>query len=110
MTNSDRPVTNDKIYELVDRMRVELTRKIDETSRDHKSELTDLRRQFENLEAGRLTRAEGNIQDLRVYLLKARDALKENQAVMDTKVIIMLALGNILIVVIVEALVRKFIK
>lgn len=48
-------VTNDKIYDLVNSTRLEL-----------KGDLRDLRQQFEQLEAGRLTRAEQNIGKLQV--------------------------------------------
>ena len=69
MTNS-KAITNADIYDRLDRLRVEVTRRIDDTSREHKSELGDLRRQFETLEAGRLTRAEANIQDIRIDIQK----------------------------------------
>lgn len=55
-----RPVTNDKIYELVNTSRLEL-----------KGDINRLENKFDNLEAGRLTRAEGNINSLAIDLQKA---------------------------------------
>lgn len=53
-------VTNKDLYDSLNNVRLEL-----------KTDIKDLRSQFELLEAGRLTRAEGNIQDLRNDLQKA---------------------------------------
>jgi hypothetical protein len=55
-----KEISNDKIYEAINSTRLEL-----------KGDIRDLRGQFDNLEAGRLTRAEGNINELRVELQKA---------------------------------------
>jgi hypothetical protein len=66
-----KQITNADIYDRLDRLRIEVTKRIDDTSKEHKSELGDLRRQFETLEAGRLTRAEGNINSLGLDLQKA---------------------------------------
>lgn len=70
MANS-RQVTNQDIYDRLDRLRLEVTKRIEDTSREQKNELTDLRRQFENLETGRLTRAESNLNILGLDLQKA---------------------------------------
>lgn len=58
-----KAITNDKLYDAINSTRLEL-----------KGDIKDLRGQFDNLEAGRLTRAEGNINDLRVELQKAINA------------------------------------
>jgi len=57
---SSENITNSKIYDLLNAMRLEL-----------KGDIRDLRNQFDTLEAGRLTRAEANISDLRIDLQKA---------------------------------------
>lgn len=65
MTNSKNgSVTNRDLYDSIDKVRLEL-----------KSDLKDLRTQFDTLEAGRLTRAESNIADLRNDLQKAINTL-----------------------------------
>lgn len=66
MTNS-KPVSNDKIYDLINNTRLEL-----------KGDIGSLRNQFDNLEAGRLTRAEGNINELRVELQKAINTINNS--------------------------------
>lgn len=53
-------ITNKDLYDSLNGVRLEL-----------KSDIKDLRAQFELLEAGRLTRAEGNINSLRGDLQKA---------------------------------------
>lgn len=62
-----RPITNDKLYDAINSTRLEL-----------KGDITDLRRQFDSLEAGRLTRAEGNINELRVELQKAINTINNS--------------------------------
>lgn len=80
-----KPITNDRLYDALNDMRLEL-----------KQDIGDLRRQFETLEAGRLTRAEGHIQDLRIELLDTASKLKTNQAVISTKVLVIWAIGSAL--------------
>jgi hypothetical protein len=86
--SSSRPITNADIYDRLDAQRKELTRLIQDSSREHKSELTDLRRQFETLEAGRLTRLEGKYQDLQVQFIKLSSIDSENNAVVSKQMAI----------------------
>lgn len=50
-----KPISNDKLYDLVDRTRLEL-----------KGDIIRLETKFDTLEAGRLTRAEADISKLQV--------------------------------------------
>jgi hypothetical protein len=69
---ASKPITNDRLYEAINSTRLEL-----------KGDITDLRRQFETLEAGRLTRAEGNINQLGLDLQKTVNNL--NASIEDVK-------------------------
>lgn len=100
---SGKQVTNQDIYDRLDRLRIEVTKRIDDTSKDHKSELADLRRQFETLEAGRLTRAEGNISELRLEIQKMIntidtkiDAVKQSGGTLSAKFAI---IGSITLII-----------
>ena len=91
MANS-RPVTNDKIYDLINSTRLEL-----------KGDIGNLQQQFTTLEAGRLTRAEGNINALGLDLQKAIntlnqkvDGVKTSGSVLNTKAAI---IGSIFLVI-----------
>ena len=83
-----RNVTNTDLYDRLDRLRIEITDQINRTSADHKSELGDLRRQFETLEAGRLTAVEKRMNDFVVTQVSRDAAIKQNQAVLSTKFLI----------------------
>lgn len=85
-------VTNERLYDALNSMRLEL-----------KSDITDLRRQFETLEAGRLTRLEGKMSDYEVAQAKRDANLSTNQAVLSTKVIIIAGIANIILVAIATA-------
>lgn len=105
-----RPITNVDIFDRLERLRLELSKQIDITSRDHKDELADLRRQFETLEAGRLTRLEGRMNDFVVAQANRDAKIKENQAVMSTKVIIVGAIALAIFYGLVDAVARKVVK
>lgn len=92
-------VSNDKIYDLLNSMRLEL-----------KGDIGELRRQFETLEAGRLTRLEGKVQDMQVADIKTQSKLSENQAVISTKVVIMFAIGDILFTALLTGLFTRLFK
>ena len=92
-------VSNDKIYDLLNSMRLEL-----------KGDIGELRRQFETLEAGRLTRLEGKVQDMQVADIKTQSRLSENQAVISTKVVIMFAIGDILFTALLTGLFTRLFK
>jgi hypothetical protein len=88
-----RPITNDRLYEAINSTRLEL-----------KGDITDLRRQFDTLEAGRLTRAEGNISELRVELQKAIngfnagiDSVKQTGSTLNGKIVVVGSLLTILL-------------
>ncbi len=85
---AERPVSNQNIYELIDRSRLEL-----------KSDLLRLETKFDNLEAGRLTRAEAAIGKLEV-----RDAT------LNTKVYVLVFIISTVISAIVTATAIRFIK
>lgn len=72
-----KPITNDRIYELVNSVRLEL-----------KGDIRDLRDQFDILEAGRLTRLEGKMNEFEVSQVKKDATLSQNQAVLSTKFVI----------------------
>lgn len=93
---ANRPVTNDKIYELVNSTRLEL-----------KGDLRDLRTQFEQLESGRLTRLEGKMSDFEVNQVKRDSKLTENQAVLSTKVVVIISISVFILDVLVSLLVTK---
>jgi uncharacterized protein with von Willebrand factor type A (vWA) domain len=88
-----KTITNDKLYDAINSTRLEL-----------KGDIRDLRSQFDNLEAGRLTRAEGNINDLRVELQKAIntfntsiDTVRTSGSVFNGKIAVVGALATILL-------------
>lgn len=75
-----------------------------------KGDIGDLRRQFETLEAGRLTRAEAHINDLRVQLLEQGTKLRENQAILSTKVLVLWAIANVMLIAVGEVVIGKLMK
>lgn len=84
--SANRPVTNDKIYELVNSTRLEL-----------KGDIGNLRNQFETLESGRITRLEGKINDMEVQQIRRDGTLAQNQAVLSTKFMIIGGIGVMLL-------------
>lgn len=92
-------VTNDKIYELVNSARLEL-----------KSDIGDLRRQFETLEAGRLTRLEAQMNQFEISQVKKDSTMQQNQAVLSNKVLILWGIANIILIGLTEALLKKYVK
>jgi ABC-type phosphate transport system auxiliary subunit len=103
-------VTNVDIFDRLERLRLELSRQIDSTSRDHKAELGDLRRQFEVLEAGRLTALERRMNDF-VIAQAGRDAkYSEVQATLSTKFVIIGVIALAVLYGLIDAFARKVIK
>lgn len=92
-------ISNDKIYELLNAMRLEL-----------KGDIGDLRRQFETLEAGRLTRLEGKVQDMQVADIRQQATLREGQAVISTKVLILFTIGYIILTGILTAVFTRVLR
>lgn len=97
-SGSNGSVTNKDLYEAVNGMRVEL-----------KGDIKDLRSQFDNLEAGRLTRAEGDINHLRVELQKAINqfAIKDNT--ISGRVALIWGLGGAIIIAVLTAVAYRVI-
>lgn len=89
-------VSNDKIYDLLNAMRLEL-----------KGDIRDLRNQFDTLEAGRLTRLEGKVRDFEVTQARRDATLTTNQAVLSTKVFVIWGIGSAIFIVLSELLVNK---
>lgn len=87
-----KPITNDKIYDLVNSARLEL-----------KGDIRDLRNQFDTLEAGRLTRLEGKMNDFEVSQVKRDGTLSQTQAIMSTKFLIIWSIAGAVAVAILTA-------
>lgn len=105
-----KQVTNVDIFDRLERLRLELSKQIDSTSRDHKAELGDLRRQFETLEAGRLTALEKRMNDF-VITQSQRDAkYSEAQATLSTKFVVVGVIAVAILYGLVDAFARKVIK
>ncbi len=109
MTNG-RAITNVDIYDRLERLRLEITQQINDTSKAHKAELSDLRRQFETLEAGRLTRLEAKMGDFEVNQVRKDSTMQRNQAVLSTKVMIIAAIAVFLLTGLAQAFWLKIIK
>ncbi len=88
-----RPTTNDNLATMLNNTRLELKSDINSARSELLSNVSDLRRQFETLEAGRLTRLEGKMTDFEIGQIKRDDILKQNQAVLSTKFIIIGAIS-----------------
>ncbi len=87
-----RAVTNDKLYELVNTTRLEL-----------KSDLRDLRNQFDTLEAGRLTRLETKMSDFEVSQVKRDSKMQESQATLSTKFFVLWSIAGSIFVAFITA-------
>lgn len=97
--NNVRTITNDKLYDALNSMRLEL-----------KGDIRDLRNQFDTLEAGRLTRLEAKMGDFEVTQAKRNNLVDRNQAVLSTKVLVMWGIAGSVFVVISEVLVNRLTK
>lgn len=105
-----REISNADIYDRLERLRIEVTKRIDDTSREHKIELGDLRRQFETLEAGRLTRLEGKMTDFEISQVKRDSLISTNQAVLSTKVMVIITIAIFVLTGLAQAFWTKVIK
>jgi hypothetical protein len=105
-----KQITNVDIFDRLERLRLELSKQIDVTSRDHKVELADLRRQFEVLEAGRLTRLEGRMNDFVVAQANKDAKYGEAQATLSTKFLIAGAIALAILYALADAFARKVVK
>lgn len=99
MANGKRAsVTNDKIYELVNSTRLEL-----------KGDITDLRKQFDMLESGRLTALERRMNDF-VVAQANKDAIADrNTATLSAKFVIIYSIVGAIFVALVTAIAYKII-
>jgi hypothetical protein len=89
-----KPVTNDALYARLDTLRMEFKQDLNSALATMAQSQGRLEKKFDDLEAGRLTRAEGDINNLRIDVLKATGLLKTNQAVLSTKVVVLWAIGT----------------
>lgn len=92
-------VSNDKIYTLVNSTRLEL-----------KSDIGDVSRKLETLETGRLAILEEKVSKFELDQTKRDGLAAKNQAVLSTKVLILFAIGNILLIGIAQAIAERIIK
>lgn len=89
-------VTNDRLYDAINSTRLEL-----------KADISDIRRQFESLETGRLTRLESKITEFEINQIKRDSVLKQNQAVLSTKFLVLAAIGDIILTGIIAYVIKK---
>lgn len=107
---TSKSVTNVDIFDRLERLRLELSKQIDSTSRDHKAELTDLRRQFETLEAGRLTALEKRMNDFVITQTQRDSKYSEAQATLSTKFVIVGAISLAILYGLANAVASKIVK
>lgn len=109
MANS-RPVSNDSIYKLVNDTRLEVKSDIAASHLQLSGDLNDLRRQFETLEAGRLTALERRMNDFVVAQSNKDGKLSQNQAVLSTKILTIWSIGGAIFMVLSEFAVNRLLK
>ncbi len=110
MTASKRDTSNSAIYDRLDSLRLEVKQDISVAVNTVAQSQGRLEKKFDDLEAGRLTRAEGNIQDLRVQILQQTDNLKTNQAVIGSKIVIIWALCSAMLSILGGAFVSRLLR
>lgn len=103
---SSKPITNDRLYDVM----TSTQGLINSTRLELKGDIQELRRQFDALEAGRLTRLEGKMGDFEVSQAKRDSVLSQNQAVLSTKVLTMWGIGSAIFVVISELIVNRVLR
>lgn len=94
-----KSITNDKLYDSLNSMRLEL-----------KGDIRDLRNQFDTLEAGRLTRLESKMADFEVGQARRDSQMKENQATLSTKFVVLGTIGLAILYGLANALALKLIN
>jgi len=102
-----RPITNDKIYELIDKSRLEQKNDMQTLAKSLTAEMADLRRQFETLEAGRLTRLEGRMNDFVVAQANKDAAIKQSAATLSAKFVIIYSIIGAIFVAFLTAFAYK---
>lgn len=103
MANS-RPVSNENLFDRMESMRLELKQDIIAAVASVAQNQGRLEAKFDTLEAGRLTRAEANITDLRVLLQKFEGKVDTSEGKISTKLTIIWGIGGGIFVVISEVL------
>jgi hypothetical protein len=105
-----RDTSNAGIYDRLDSLRLEVKQDISVAVNTVAMSQGRLEKKFDELEAGRLTRAEANIQDLRISLLKSSDSQKTSQAVLSTKFVLLWGILMLALSVLGGALAARIIK
>lgn len=97
--SSSHPITNEKIFDSMDRIRIEL-----------KDDIIRLENKFDVLAANRITRLENKISDIEVAQAKRDARLKENQATLSTKFVIVGAISLALLYGIANAVANRLLS
>lgn len=105
-----RNTTNAGLYDRLDSLRLEVKQDIAVAVNTVALSQGRLEKKFDDLEAGRLTRAEGNINDLRIEVLKAHDKLSQNQAVISTKMMVLWMIASTLTMTGISVVVTKVVS
>lgn len=96
-----RDTTNAGIYDKLESLRLEVKQDISIAVNTVAVSQGRLEKKFDNLEAGRLTRAEANINDLRLVVQKINDSTSSAEKTLSGK---FLALGTIGVIILTAAL------
>lgn len=102
MTNT-RPVTNDLIYQLLDKSRLEQKSDMLALSSSLTKEMSDLRRQFETLEAGRLTKLEARMNDFVLQQANRDAVMRQSTATLSAKFVIIYSIIGAIFVAFITA-------
>src|ERR1700691_737009 len=97
-------VTNDKIYDLVDKLRIEMNSNMVTANANLMTEIRGLRTDFTTLERGRLTRAEGNINDLRLQVQTLSDNTSNADKTLSNRFVLLGSIGMVLLSTFLSAL------
>jgi hypothetical protein len=94
-----KQISNDKLYERLDSIRLELKQDIVSAVSTVSQNQGRLESKFDTLEAGRLTRLEGTVTDLRVRLQKYEGDNSITDATISTKLAVIWAIGGAIVIV-----------
>lgn len=98
-----KSITNDKIFDLLTSARLEQKNDMQTLSKTLTTEMSDLRRQFETLEAGRLTRLEGRMNDFVLAQSKRDSTMQQTTATLSAKFVIIYSIIGAIFVAIITA-------
>lgn len=107
---TDRNITTAKVYELINNVRIEIKQDILNVGNNMAQNQARLENKFDELEAGRLTRAEAKIRDLEVNIVRQNKKTEVNQAVLSTKVLILWTMAILMITTIVQVSISRILK